>query len=125
MKSQIFNLIILDESGSMSFVTRQTINGCNETLETISAVQEKFAETQEHVVSIYAFEDGRRPSRYIIKIMILGMGTRHSSPPCASGDRSTLALWAAMVVALPTGYEYPIHSLTGPGAMARPCECRP
>ncbi len=67
MKSQIFNLIILDESGSMSFVTRQTINGCNETLETISAVQEKFAETQEHVVSIYAFEDGRRPSRYIIK----------------------------------------------------------
>ena len=35
MKQQIYNLIILDESGSMGCVTRQTLNGCNETLNTI------------------------------------------------------------------------------------------
>ncbi len=67
MKSQIFNLIILDESGSMDCVTRQTISGCNETLNTIRTMQKKFEETQEHFVSIFAFQDGDRPSRYIIK----------------------------------------------------------
>ncbi len=68
MKSQIFNLIILDESGSMDCVTKQTISGCNETINTIRAAQEKFAETQEHFVSIFAFQsNGSRPSRYIIK----------------------------------------------------------
>ncbi len=67
MKSQIFNLIILDESGSMDCVTRQTISGCNETLNTIRTVQQKFPDTQEHFVSIFAFQSGGRPSRYIIK----------------------------------------------------------
>ncbi len=68
MKSQIFNLIILDESGSMDCVTKQTISGCNETINTIRTVQNKFAETQEHFVSIFAFQsNGSRPSRYIIK----------------------------------------------------------
>ncbi len=68
MKSQIFNLIILDESGSMSGVVNQTIGGCNETLNTIRTMQEQFADTQEHFVSIYAFQsDSSHPSRYIIK----------------------------------------------------------
>ncbi len=68
MKSQIFNLIILDESGSMDCVTKQTISGCNETINTIRTVQKKFAETQEHFVSIFAFQSGgERSSRYIIK----------------------------------------------------------
>lgn len=70
MKSEIFNLIILDESGSMDCVTAQTISGCNETINTIRAAQEKFADTQEHFVSIYAFQSGGpMPSRYIIKNM--------------------------------------------------------
>ncbi len=68
MKTDIYNLIILDESGSMSCVTNQTISGCNETLNTIRSAQKKFEETQEHHVSIYAFQSqGDRPSRYIIK----------------------------------------------------------
>lgn len=68
MKQQIFNLIILDESGSMDCVRRQTISGCNETINTIKSAQKKFAETQEHFVSIFAFQsDGDRPSRYLIK----------------------------------------------------------
>ena len=68
MKTKFFNLIILDESGSMYCMKKQTIDGCNETINTIRAAQKKFASTQEHFVSIYAFQsDGARDSRYLIK----------------------------------------------------------
>jgi hypothetical protein len=68
MKQQIYNLIILDESGSMDCVYHQTITGCNETINTIKNAQESYAETQEHLISIYAFQShGKLPSRYIIK----------------------------------------------------------
>ncbi len=68
MKTDIFNLIILDESGSMSSVTKQTISGCNETINTIKASKEKFKDSQNHYVSIFAFQsDGNKPSRYLIK----------------------------------------------------------
>ncbi len=68
MKTDIFNLIILDESGSMSWVTDQTISGCNETINTIRSAQEKFSDTQNHYVSIYAFQsDAKIPSRFLIK----------------------------------------------------------
>ncbi len=70
MKTDIYNLIILDESGSMCGVTKQTISGCNETINTIRAAQQKFADTQDHYVSIFAFQsDGNNPSRYLIKNM--------------------------------------------------------
>lgn len=88
MKSQIFNLIILDESGSMSCVTKQTISGCNETINTIRSVQKKFAETQEHFVSIFAFQsESDRPSRYIIKnepIEKVKQITAEDYEPCGS-----------------------------------------
>ncbi len=68
MKTEIYNLIILDESGSMSHVKRQTVSGCNETINTIRSAQEKFADTQTHYVSIYAFQaNDKIPSRYLIK----------------------------------------------------------
>ena len=68
MKTAIYNLIILDESGSMDCVKRQTISGCNETINTICSAQEKYAETQEHYVSIYVFQENNQvPSRYLIK----------------------------------------------------------
>ncbi len=68
MKKDIFNLIILDESGSMSGVKNQTISGCNETINTIRTAQETYAATQNHYVSIYAFQsDSHIPSRYLIK----------------------------------------------------------
>jgi len=68
MRTTVLNLIILDESGSMSDVTRQTVSGCNETINTIKATQKELGETQEHFVNIYAFQsEGDRPSRYLIK----------------------------------------------------------
>lgn len=70
MKSTIYNLIILDESGSMSSVKNQTISGCNETINTIRTAQKKYDETQEQLVSIFVFQsDGPMPSRYLIKNM--------------------------------------------------------
>lgn len=57
MKSKVFNLIILDESGSMSCIERQALSGLNETLQTIRSTQEKFPE-QEQLVSIVPFESG-------------------------------------------------------------------
>ena len=68
MKTTIFNLIILDESGSMDGMRNQTITGCNETLNTIRAAKEKHGDSVRSFVSIYAFQSGGKvPSRYIIK----------------------------------------------------------
>lgn len=54
MKTRFFNLIILDESGSMSAIETQAINGVNETVQTIRAAQKKH-EDQEHFVSLVSF----------------------------------------------------------------------
>lgn len=68
MKTKIYNLIILDESGSMQSAATATINGCNETINVIRAAQEAAPDTQEHFLSIFAFQSGASvPSRYIVK----------------------------------------------------------
>lgn len=67
MKRTIFNLIILDESGSMSPVTGETIMGCNETLSAVRAMEKKNGASERNLVSIYAFQSGAVPSRYIVK----------------------------------------------------------
>ena len=56
MKTRIFNLIILDESGSMQSIKREAINSVNETVQTIRAAQQKY-EDQEHFVSLVTFND--------------------------------------------------------------------
>ena len=55
MKTQIFNLIILDKSGSMSSIAKAAIAGFNETVGGIRSAQERFKETQEHFVSLMIF----------------------------------------------------------------------
>lgn len=66
-KNKVFNLIIIDESGSMSTIKNQALGGCNETLNTIRYAATT-ATNSEHLVSIYAFQGGAGvPSRYIIK----------------------------------------------------------
>lgn len=60
----VHHLIVLDESGSMMPVRRQTVAGCNETIQTVRKMQQ-MNPTQQHFVSIYLFQTGA--SRYIIK----------------------------------------------------------
>lgn len=67
-KTTVFNLIILDESGSMSPLSRQTVDGCNETLNVIRSLQKKHGDTQRNLVSIFLFQDNEEiPSRYVCK----------------------------------------------------------
>ena len=54
-KTQIYNLIILDKSGSMSSIARAAIAGFNETVGGIRSAQERFKDTQEHFVSLMIF----------------------------------------------------------------------
>ena len=56
-KTQVYNLVILDKSGSMESIRTEAINGYNETLGSIKATQLKFLDTQEHFVSLAAFCD--------------------------------------------------------------------
>ncbi len=54
MKQRVFNLIILDESGSMCSIEKQAIDGVNETIQTIRSAQKKHEE-QEHFVTFVSF----------------------------------------------------------------------
>lgn len=54
-KTQIYNLIILDKSGSMGSIAKAAISGFNETIGGIRSAQERFKDTQEHFVSLMLF----------------------------------------------------------------------
>ena len=54
-KTQVFNVVILDKSGSMNHIRQAAIDGFNETLNGIKKAQEKFTETQEHYVTLVTF----------------------------------------------------------------------
>ena len=54
-KTQVYNLIILDKSGSMSSIANAAIAGFNETVGGIRSAQERFKDTQEHFVSLMIF----------------------------------------------------------------------
>ena len=55
MKTQIYNLIILDKSGSMGSIAKAAISGFNETVGGIRSAQDRFNDTQEHFVSLMIF----------------------------------------------------------------------
>ena len=54
MKQRVYNLIILDESGSMGCIQQEAINGVNETFQTILEAQENH-DDQEHYVTFVSF----------------------------------------------------------------------
>ena len=56
-KTQVYNLIILDKSGSMGSIAKAAISGFNETVGSIRSAQERFKDTQEHFVSLMIFCD--------------------------------------------------------------------
>ena len=53
-KHHVFNLIILDESGSMEAIKAATLNGFNEVVQTIQGAQEQFSD-QAHTVTLVTF----------------------------------------------------------------------
>jgi hypothetical protein len=53
-KHQVHNLVILDESGSMSSIKSLIIKGFNELVQTVKGIEEQFPE-QEHLISMVSF----------------------------------------------------------------------
>jgi hypothetical protein len=53
-KQKVFNLIILDESGSMSSIKEPTIRGFNEVVQTVKGLEGQFPD-QEHFISLVSF----------------------------------------------------------------------
>ena len=66
-KTQIYNLIILDKSGSMDFIRQAAFTGCNEVLNGIKAAAKKHADTQEHFASLMLFDTESMP--YILDMV--------------------------------------------------------
>ena len=56
MKTKIYNLIIIDESGSMHVIKNEAIDSVNETIQTIRAAQNEHEE-QEHYVTLVTFNN--------------------------------------------------------------------
>jgi len=56
-KTKVFNLIILDRSGSMQQLRQAVIDGFNEVLSGIKHAQQQYADTQKHYVSLVVFSD--------------------------------------------------------------------
>ena len=55
MKNKVYNLIIVDESGSMGHLREATLSGLNETISTIHSAEKEFADTQEHYLTLVSF----------------------------------------------------------------------
>lgn len=53
-KQKVYNLIILDESGSMNSIKKIIISGFNEVVQTVKGIAKEFPE-QEHFISLVSF----------------------------------------------------------------------
>jgi Mg-chelatase subunit ChlD len=53
-KHQVHNLIILDESGSMSSIKKVTIDGFNELVQTAKGIEQQFTD-QQHFITLISF----------------------------------------------------------------------
>ena len=70
--TNIYNLIILDESGSMRSIYEQALGGANETIQTIRAAQAS-ADDQKQFLTFVTFDSGDKDSvRTIIDTMPIG-----------------------------------------------------
>ena len=63
-KTKIYNVIIMDRSGSMWSIQQPAIQGFNEVLGGVKVSAEKFSDTQEHRVTLVLFDSGSIDSLY-------------------------------------------------------------
>ena len=64
---RVYNLIILDESGSMEPIRRISVEGVNETLNTIRTAYEEFPQ-QEQIVTFATFSDDPRREQLVCRV---------------------------------------------------------
>lgn len=71
-KSEIHNIIIVDESGSMLGLEKATLGGIKETINSIRSAQELYGETQQHYLTLVTFDSPglhNKPIRLMIDDM--------------------------------------------------------
>jgi hypothetical protein len=66
-KTKIYNLILLDKSGSMDSIRKAALIGCNEVLNGIKSTAQTYADSQEHYVSLMLFDTDSMP--YILDMV--------------------------------------------------------
>ena len=94
MKTRIFNLIIIDESGSMQIIKKEAVDSVNETIQTIRAAQKKH-EDQEHFVSLVTFNDDVKTVFDCVPIAeVAELTAENYNPDCCT------ALYDAMGISL-------------------------
>jgi len=60
---RVFNLIIVDESGSMSMIRKQAFSGMNETLQTVREMQKRFPDTEQRT-TLVTFDSSMKKWHY-------------------------------------------------------------
>lgn len=84
-KVKVYNLIILDKSGSMGSIRDAAISGFNETVGGIRSAQNKYGDNQQHLVSLFTFCDCCKEYVYenvpVVEVKTL---TRNEYAPCCS-----------------------------------------
>ena len=139
-KTQVYNLVILDKSGSMESIRKEAIDGYNETLGAIRAAQLKHMDTQEHFVSLAAFCDcgidmiyDKTPIKDADKL------TKDKYEPCCctplfdaigktvkklKADIKDIEDAAVLVTIITDGYENSSKEWTGPAIKALIDDCK-
>lgn len=94
MKTRVFNLIILDESGSMHSIKKEAIDSVNETVQTICSAEKK-NEEQEHFISLVTFNDDvKKVYDCVPAIEVKELTSKNYCPNCST------ALYDAMGMSL-------------------------
>ena len=94
MKKRIYNLIILDESGSMESIKHAAVNSINESLQSIRHAQRKYEE-QEHYVTFVTFNDEMKTLFECAPIALVNdISMRDYNPDCCT------ALYDAMGISI-------------------------
>ena len=60
---RVFNMIIVDESGSMCVIERQALAGINETIETVKKMQQLHPDMEQRI-SLLTFDSGHKTFKY-------------------------------------------------------------
>lgn len=67
--NKIYNLLIVDESGSMTPLRKSTLSGINEVIGTIRQAQNEFRDTQQHYLSLVTFDSPGRDNQHVRTII--------------------------------------------------------
>lgn len=66
LSGKVYNLIILDESGSMESIWKPALNGANETIQTIKSTQSEHPEQKQFLTFVSFSNKGGKPFRVLI-----------------------------------------------------------